>query len=794
MASQPEVAPSHSFGTPGSASFPPSAEAAAGASQAGYPAGIPEGAHPTQGFGVGAPVEGVPSLGAPPAEASQGAPQSAPFGTEEPSSFGQSPAVSPGREMSFPQASQTEVASSPQAAPSDSGTEAASSFDSPKPEFAPAKEAPSAGSDSIENDFSNLFASREEFPAAGADRGFAESMGNAFGTTTSDAGDANSEFLGTPAEGAGESQSPANHAAFAESLTGGSAAASQAAPASASESGSDELWGIQEGGGTSAKESQPSRAKSKKPPRDQVDRRIFTPMVKSVLVLGVLVVGGIYLLQSMGGIEGIKERFGSQTPDPAPTPGPMPGPAGPVSPGLVTGALPADSAVQSGISSPPAGGGQIPSDALPGKGPGDRPTSLDAVPGGGEDFGDPDATQILGLDHSTTRTLDSFPKVPPVPNPLPGEPAREDMDPHVAPPVSPAVTLPGGTTPGELLPEDPAPEPAPAVGGDEVAPLPENEGANLVRSNGEPGVGSEQRMPGSSPMSETPPQTAALPPPVEGEDGSPGMREGTPSPGVGQDPEREPDVLGSPADPQPLPAPGREPEEGTDEKGPDSPPQDPGDRMASILEPVGREVIEAFYGTKAIDERSEFVIEPDLYQPEMEAYYRRFQELPTLEGVEFRGPMRDAASGRWFGVFDVQEKENQSTHRWCLVQVRPGEMKLDWNIYQQLIDQSLDRFLDDPEAEPKDFRLVIRRGIEAPSDQNPWSDRTWELHIQPPLDMKGPRVIVIPESKYQELGLDKALVGGNARIGRVEMSWVASEVEPLVKIPTVTKVLGWGAW
>lgn len=225
-----------------------------------------------------------------------------------------------------------------------------------------------------------------------------------------------------------------------------------------------------------------------------------------------------------------------------------------------------------------------------------------------------------------------------------------------------------------------------------------------------------------------------------------------------------------------------------------SAPEDPGQRMAAILEPVGTEVLESYYASDAIDARAAFVIDSIENQPKMEAYYRRYQTLPTVRDIAFRGPMRDAASGRWFGVFDVRENENEEVHRWCVVQVRPGEMKLDWVIYQQLIDESLDRFLADPASPAKDFRLVIRRGEQAPSDENPWPGTTWELHLQPPLDMKPGRVVLIKESDFQQLGLDTALIGGNARIGRVELGWVASDLEPLTRVPTVTKVLGWGAW
>lgn len=221
---------------------------------------------------------------------------------------------------------------------------------------------------------------------------------------------------------------------------------------------------------------------------------------------------------------------------------------------------------------------------------------------------------------------------------------------------------------------------------------------------------------------------------------------------------------------------------------------DPGAKIAPILESIGTEVLKSFYQSDSIDGRASFVMAPDDSQPLMEAYYRRFQSLPTLKSVSFRQPMRDAASGRWFGVFDVQENENDELHRWCVVQVRPGEMKLDWVIYQQLIDQSLDRFLSDPAAPPKSFLLVVGPGDQAPAEENPWQGRTVELLLNTPLDTAEARVLLVKESEVTRLELDTALAAGVPRIGRLELMWTQSEVEPGTRVPTVSKVLGWGAW
>lgn len=501
------------------------------------------------------------------------------------------------------------------------------------------------------------------------------------------------------------------------------------------------------------------------------DRRVFTPLVKAVLIIGILVIAGIYALQSLGGIEGIKDRFGSRgEPSPQPVPvAPTPGTPGALAP------LPAPS----------------PNPAPASSGPDPVVRALSVTPGGTETAEpiaqprrlgsaaaevDPDAEEILG-----------YKPVPaPIPNPVfpgqgidsnlgelsPGDLDRESIDPLVAPPAEENPTsVRTGFVPS---PPDPVVEGLP--------------GAVINLSDAVPAASIEN--PETAPLAiVVPGMTSEIPLPETGEVGGASALPGDEgSKTEAAEPVASP--IGNDAGSS-EPAGGTESRSGLPESGL---PEDPGQRMAAIMEPVGSDVIRAYYESSAIDERSRYVIDSEFNQPAMEAYYRRYQEPPTLESIEFRGPMRDAASGRWFGVFDVREKENQATHRWCVVQVRPGEMKLDWNIYQQLIDQSLDRFLSDPEAAPKAFRMVIRRGEEPPSDENPWPGKTWELHLQPPLDMAQPRTLLISEAEFQRLGLDQALIGGNARIGRVELSWVPSELEPLTKIPTVTKVLGWGAW
>ncbi|MCB1061290.1 MAG: hypothetical protein KDN20_00040 [Verrucomicrobiae bacterium] len=507
-------------------------------------------------------------------------------------------------------------------------------------------------------------------------------------------------------------------------------------------------------GGSAFPDGAPSKEKPVFSPRDSSQDKgskkkakskgIFSPLVIVVMLLGAIFLGGIYFLQTYGGVEGVKSRVMSRLQTMISSAGQATAAiVEPESPPSVPNSTPSEGAPATD-SAPPAEGA---STELP-KSSGDGP---------------PPATPVAASTALTPALAPAPPATATVPVAQATPPATPATEVSSALPTDADLFIPQEAKKEEAMTATPASEipasdtpPAPAY-----AAVAETPAIGSVEMK-EPSV-PEVAQPGPVGAAAIPtPQVAA---PVSTDSGA--QAAALPSNETA-------------ATPTPAEAKAQE--------------VDPGEKMAAILEPVGEEVIKGFYSTSSIDGRAAYVLDQEANQPRMEAYYRRYQNPPTLRSVSFRGPMRDAASGRWFGVFDVRENENEEVHRWCVVQVRPGEMKLDWVIYQQLIDGSLDRFLADPAAPAKSFNLVIRRGEEAPSDENPWSGTTWEIYVQPPLDTAQPRVLLVRDSDFQRLGLDNALIGGNARIGRVELGWTPSEIEPLTRVPTVTKVLGWGAW
>jgi hypothetical protein len=462
-------------------------------------------------------------------------------------------------------------------------------------------------------------------------------------------------------------------------------------------------------------------AGSSRRPRTGKETRIFSPLVITVLVLGLIFLGGIFLLKGLGGVEGVKDRIRNL----------LQQSMSEVEPGAADPMLPPAQTAPAAASPEPA----TPAVDTP-KAPSQEDVPVPATPV------EP-APPAPAAETETSQPAPASERIRPEP-----APATAVDAPPVAAPASPGAT--------DAIPETPptTPPTTPSVGasGTPGAPVSTGETTPIPNDQKSPEVPAAAPMNAIVPGATDGAQAAALPA----------------------------------AQPETSPA--------ADAAAPAAESGDVGKKMGTLLETVGTEVIQAYYQSDAIDERVGFVIDPELSQSRMEAYYRRYQTLPTLQSVSFRGPMRDAASGRWFGVFDVREKENEELHRWCVVQIRPGELKLDWVIYQQLIDESLDRFLADPASPPKDFSLVVRRGDEAPSDENPWQGKTYELYLQPPLDTAQPRVVLVRESDFEKLGLKNALIGGNARIGRVELEWTASEIEPMTRVPTISRVLGWGAW
>ena len=209
----------------------------------------------------------------------------------------------------------------------------------------------------------------------------------------------------------------------------------------------------------------------------------------------------------------------------------------------------------------------------------------------------------------------------------------------------------------------------------------------------------------------------------------------------------------------------------------------------------GEQVLKGFYGAKGAEEKLGFVLSPNEVAAEIEEAYPSPVDSPTIRSMEFKGRLVDSGTQRAFGVFDVRENENGDRHRWCVPEVSRGEFKIDWGLYRQLANDELTRFLADPKAEPIELRLLLRRGAEVAAEESPWSEPSLEMAVLMPLDDGSPSRILMKRSTHDDLGLNRDLGDGMARVGNFQLSWVADgEGSEGGATPSITAIKNWGAW
>ncbi len=218
------------------------------------------------------------------------------------------------------------------------------------------------------------------------------------------------------------------------------------------------------------------------------------------------------------------------------------------------------------------------------------------------------------------------------------------------------------------------------------------------------------------------------------------------------------------------------------------------DDVALRMHQEGERAIRRFYKAGSIEERSAFVLEPDGAVQSMRAFYKKPDQLPTLRYVEFKGKVSDPTSGFRFGVFDVHEKENEESHRWCVVEIEPGQYALDWGLYEQLEASTLIAYLAKSQASAKKFRFLMKLGDTISAIDSPWDEEAVKVYLQLPLASSGGEAILLKKSAAEKLGILGELGNGKMKIGQVELEWVSGDKDPGSKVPTITKLEGWGAW
>ncbi len=211
----------------------------------------------------------------------------------------------------------------------------------------------------------------------------------------------------------------------------------------------------------------------------------------------------------------------------------------------------------------------------------------------------------------------------------------------------------------------------------------------------------------------------------------------------------------------------------------------------------GEQLLKDFYAARTAEAKLTFILEANAVAGEVEEAFPNPVDVPSIRSMDFKGRLVDSGTGRPFGVFDVRENENGDRHRWCVPEVTTGNFKIDWGLYRQLADDELTRFLADPDSPPKTMRLLIRRGPEVASEQSPWHEPSFEMHVLMPLDDGSPSSLLMKRSAHDDLGLNRALGDGVARVGKVRIAWepgISEGSTAGAASPTIVDLEAWGAW
>ncbi|MCF6312606.1 MAG: hypothetical protein L3J39_09160 [Verrucomicrobiales bacterium] len=218
--------------------------------------------------------------------------------------------------------------------------------------------------------------------------------------------------------------------------------------------------------------------------------------------------------------------------------------------------------------------------------------------------------------------------------------------------------------------------------------------------------------------------------------------------------------------------------------------------LQKILSQEGESVIRRFYGASTVDEKLAFVAAPDEASADMKRYFVNKPELTTVRSVMFRGATRDSETGYYYGVFDVRENENDSPHRWCVVDPGTGLYQVDWILYRQIAASGLSSFLRTP-AEAgvkKTFHMLVKLQGGVAAEENPWYDDVVEVGLQVPMISSPWYEVKMKKALAGSSGLTTKLASKRMTMAVVEIEWLASEKNPGKRYPAIVAIKRWGAW
>lgn len=217
---------------------------------------------------------------------------------------------------------------------------------------------------------------------------------------------------------------------------------------------------------------------------------------------------------------------------------------------------------------------------------------------------------------------------------------------------------------------------------------------------------------------------------------------------------------------------------------------------------VATETVGAFLSAETLDEKRRWILYPDAQKFNIAQFYTYEPLTSALEPkVEHVETTYIEAEQRWVSSFDI-EMQATLPHRMCVVHQGDGSALVDFELYRQVREGALHRYLTRSETEtspvaPDIFRVSMRRiayrDVRGRIDATLFHDPPILFELSIPLHQGAP--IAVPVSLESPIVSQLETVGwDDSTFAVVELQWQPSETNPKQPVPTISRIHGWRLW
>ncbi|MEM7010932.1 MAG: hypothetical protein AAF585_05555 [Verrucomicrobiota bacterium] len=217
---------------------------------------------------------------------------------------------------------------------------------------------------------------------------------------------------------------------------------------------------------------------------------------------------------------------------------------------------------------------------------------------------------------------------------------------------------------------------------------------------------------------------------------------------------------------------------------------------------VAIETVDGFLSADSLEEKRRWILYPDEQKLSVAQFYTYEPLTSALEpNVDHVATEYNEAEQRWVSTFDI-EMQATLPYRMCVVHQNDGTALVDFELYRQVREGSLHRYLTRSQAEtspvaPEIFRVSMRRiayrDVRGRIDATLFHDPPILFEIGIPLHQGAP--IAVPVSLESPIVSQLETVGwDDPTFAVVELQWQPSETNPKQPIPTISRIHGWRLW